>query len=555
MRPALSLRAKFLLIVFCGALLPLGLIGLWLMRSVERSGEALLRARMDASMHQVVLEVGTRWTRLRSDLLDIADDPGVQQALRSHHAPADAHLRTLGDRFMTAGSPVRAAAFRAAGAGGHWTLAPPAAAAASTPEPRLLRVTLPVFATGSGAALGSMDASVEIGALVPPEGLGAVTVGSVLAVFDGATGAPLLPLPFDPSLLEHDRFAWAGEEWITLRRRLQAPPLDLVLAAPLTPYSQPFEQAARHGVLALLLVALLGSVVASLLTRRLTVSLERLALAADAVSRGELDRRVEEGGTSETARVARAFNAMTASLQQTLQQLAQRQGLAALGEFAATLAHEIRNPLTSVRIDLQRAAEKAGDDVRLKPPLARALREVERLNGTVTAVLRLARSGRVDLAPIELRGPLEAAVHAALPEFAARGAELEVRPRPLPVLRLEGDAGALEQCFLNLLHNAAQALDPGGRAVLRVEPAGRAVVVSLRDTGRGIAPEDLERIFEPFHSGRPGGTGLGLPIARRIAAAHGGQLEIESAPGGGTTARVRLPLPDSRDPDSRHPPV
>jgi signal transduction histidine kinase len=541
MSPALSLRAKFLLVVVCGALLPLALIGLWLMRSVERSGEALLRARMDASMQQVVLEVGTHWTRLRSQLLDLAEEPDVQEALRSQRAPDDAHLHTLGERHAAAGSSLRAAAFRAAGSDAPWTLAPLAADGAATSGPRLLEVTLPVFETGSGAPLGNLDARVEIGALVPSEGLGAVTVGSVLAVFDDSTGAPLLPLPFDPSLLANQRFAWAGEEWLTQRRRLQTPPLELVLAAPLTPYSQPFEEAARQGVLALLLVALLGFVAASLLTRRITGSLERLALAADAVSQGELEQRVEANGSGEIARVARAFNAMTASLKQTLSELAQRQGLAALGEFAATLAHEVRNPLTAIRIDLQRAAEKA-EDAKLQAPVARALREVERLNGTVSGVLRLARSGRVDLAPLDLRTPLEAALHAAAPEFAACGAELEARPQPLPSLRVRGDVGALEQLFLNLLLNAAQALDPGGHVLLKVETEARGAVISLRDTGPGIPPEALERIFEPFYSTRRQGTGLGLPIARRIAAAHGGRLEIESEPDGGTTARVQLPL-------------
>jgi signal transduction histidine kinase len=551
MNPMLTLRARFLLIVFCGAVLPLALIGLWLMRSVERSGESLLRARMDASMQRVVLEVGTHWTRLRSELLDLAEEPEVQQALKYGREPDAARLHALADRYVTPGWPLRAASFRTSEEDGGWALSAGAAGYEPASGRRLLDVTLPVYETSTGTTLGSLRAAVEIGALVPPEGLGAVTVGSVLAVFDAGTGAPLIALPFDPALLEHDRFAWAGEEWITLRQRLQTPPLELVLAAPLTPYSQPFEQAARQGVLALLVVALLGLLVASLLTRRVTASLERLALAADAVSRGELDRHVEEDGTGEITRVARAFNAMTASLQRTLQELAQRQSLVALGEFAATLAHEIRNPLTSVRIDLQRAAEKAGDDARLKAPLARALREVERLNGTVTGVLRLARSGSVDREPVDLRAPLEAAVHAAMPEFDARGAELEVRPQPLPALRLEGDAGALEQCFLNLLHNAAQALDPGGRAVLRLEMEGREVVVSICDTGSGIPPEDLQRIFEPFHSGRPGGTGLGLPVAQRIVAAHGGRLEIESAPGAGTTVRVRLPRPDSRYPGNR----
>jgi signal transduction histidine kinase len=545
----LSLRTKFLLVVLCGALLPLGLIGLWLMRSVEQSGEELLRARMDASMQGLVQEVGTQWVRLRSELLDLAEDEQVQRALRAERAPDAGTLRVLQESHAAPGSPLRLAAFRPLGGAESWTLTQPVrprtvevARSGPASEQPTVGVTLPVVENRSGTPLGSLEAAVEIGALVPVERLRAVTFGSVLAVFDRASGTPVLPLPFEPSLLAMERFHWGGEEWLTLRRRLESPPLELVLAAPLTPYSQPFVQAARQGAIALLLVALLGFVVISLLTRRITGSLERLALAADAVSRGELEQRVEENGTGETARVAHAFNAMTAHLRQTLQELAQRQGLAALGEFAATLAHEIRNPLTTIRIDLQRVQEKLPKDSPTRGPVVRALRQIERLNGTVSNVLRLARSGQITAAPLDLRVPLEAALHVARPQFERYGVALDIEPGDLPHLPVRGDPGALEQLFLNLLLNAQQAVEAGGRVSVSVRAEGAQAEVRIRDDGRGIAPDALARIFEPFYTTRADGTGLGLPIARRTAVAHGGRLELDSAPGAGTTARVRLPL-------------
>ncbi len=105
-----------------------------------------------------------------------------------------------------------------------------------------------------------------------------------------------------------------------------------------------------------------------------------------------------------------------------------------------------------------------------------------------------------------------------------------------------GDALALEQLFLNLLLNSAQASSRGARAAIALDVDGSDVRVVVSDTGVGISPEDLEHVLDPFFSTKADGTGLGLPIARQIAAAHGGSLRIESVPGEGTRVDVRLPL-------------
>jgi signal transduction histidine kinase len=141
---------------------------------------------------------------------------------------------------------------------------------------------------------------------------------------------------------------------------------------------------------------------------------------------------------------------------------------------------------------------------------------------------------------MDLREPLSAAVGAALPRFRQRGAILEVDLGEDP-LSLDGDPDALEQLFLNLLLNAAEALDRGGAASILIDPQESEISVRIRDNGSGMAPEVRARVFEPLFSTRAEGTGLGLPIARRIAVAHGGEIRVESAPGSGTTVEVRLP--------------
>ena len=270
--------------------------------------------------------------------------------------------------------------------------------------------------------------------------------------------------------------------------------------------------------------------------------LKRLTDGADTVSHGNLDSAVAESGPDEIRRVASAFNSMTENLRRTLQELSQRESLAAVGEFAASLAHEVRNPLTAIRLDLERAQKHIGEGERASTLVDHALGEVRRLDASVTDALRLARSGQLSPVTLDLRQPLEAAYRAAEPSFRSRGAKLQPLALPADPVWTKGDAGALEQLFLNLLLNAADALSTGEQAGVDLMREAGHISLSIWDRGKGIAPDAIERIFEPFYSTTPEGTGLGLPIARRIARAHGGELEIESTPGEGTTARVSLPL-------------
>jgi signal transduction histidine kinase len=129
----------------------------------------------------------------------------------------------------------------------------------------------------------------------------------------------------------------------------------------------------------------------------------------------------------------------------------------------------------------------------------------------------------------------------ALPTFQERRAQLDAAGAEGAPIGVNGDAAALERLFLNLLLNSAQALEPGGVAAVNVRGTDTEVHVTIRDSGKGIEADDLERIFDPFYSTRPDGTGLGLPIALRIAQAHGGDLSVDSEFGAGTTVTLWLP--------------
>lgn len=547
LRPWRSLRDRFLMVIVLGMALPIVLLGPWLARSARSSGEALLRARLEAFLADAANAVGSRWINHRSSLLRIAEDTTVLAALRAGRSrdpreegptpttlqQAWAALDEIVDAVVVRDlrGAVRVSLDRAAGA-----RSPRADYSTSATLP----VRMLIHDPASGQRVGVLEARVHLSALLPA-GFSWSSGGSVLAVFDEASGAPLLPLSMRPELFSSDRFDWADDQWIVVRRVLQEPGLRFAIAAPLAPVTEPFSRAARKGALGLVVVLAAGLVLSALLTRRITEPLEQLAIAADEVASGRFDQRVSERGPDELRRLGHAFNTMTESLSDTLQKLSQQEAVVAVGEFAASLAHEVRNPLTAIRLDLERARERLNEPRRSEELLGRALTEIDRLETTVTGALRIARSGSLTLSSIDLRQPVRAAMDAANPIFSERGACLHSWEVPAEPILVRGNAGALEQLFLNLLLNAAEALPPGGCAGVTVEETQASVRVFVRDDGAGIAADMLERIREPFYTTKEHGTGLGLSIGQRIARAHGTDLILKSTPGAGTTASVALP--------------
>lgn len=231
-----------------------------------------------------------------------------------------------------------------------------------------------------------------------------------------------------------------------------------------------------------------------------------------------------------------------------LDRLYRAERLAAVGQLAAGLAHEIRNPLTAIRSTMQYllGSLPAGEPGhRLATEI---LGEVDRINGTVGGLLSLSRPGELRQARLDLREPLGGAVQLLRAQAAEQEVELEsdLGGEPLDVL---GDAGQLRQVFLNLLLNAIQSMPGGGRIAVGVRPWAPDAVPSARswieariaDSGPGMSADELRRVFDPFYTTKGEGTGLGLAICHGIVTQHGGEILLEGELGIGTTALVRLP--------------
>ena len=558
-----SFRARVLLVVIFAAVGPPALIGVWLTRSVVRAGEDLLRSELAQSLERIAAPVAERWGYRLGDIGLLANNEVATRMLAGSASaalpPDDAEY--LAELFASVLQTIPAVEYRDGAGSVRWSSArawedatdsgqrawPDASeargegAAPQATDPTMT-MRVPIASAEGETRLGEVVARVSIGALISVDPSVRVPNGARLQAVQRATGASLLPAFAPDSVIGQDRFEATDGEWLSVRRSLTDPDIDLILAAPLGTYVQPFERVARAGAVTLVLVSLLALGISAFLTTRLTSSLEQLASAADAVAAGDLDRRVDGRGSGEVGRVAAAFNTMTGSLRRTLAELSKRQALAAAGEFAVSLSHEVRNGLTSVRVDLQHAEEKTAEDAPARPLIARALDNVKRLDGTVSGSLRAARNGRGPRRRFDLAPVVAAAAQSAESTFTEHGATLSPLTNTGPPVWVLGDAIALEQLLLNLLLNSAQAMGPGGRASLTVGVDGSDARVVVTDTGAGISPEDLEHVLDPFFSTKADGTGLGLPIARQIAAAHGGSLAIESLPGEGTRVEVRLPL-------------
>jgi signal transduction histidine kinase len=223
---------------------------------------------------------------------------------------------------------------------------------------------------------------------------------------------------------------------------------------------------------------------------------------------------------------------------------------------AAGLAHEIKNPLSTMAINLALLEEEWGGGSRARgadapEPTARdkrcikrvqtLQREVQRLETIVDDFLRYARGGVIDRAPHDLVQLVREVLDFVEPEDARAGIRHHADlPAGLPLVML--DTLAFRQAILNLFVNARQAMPMGGELIVRVRRQGNFVELSVTDTGVGMQPEDLERCFEVYFSTKREGTGLGLSTTKRIVEEHGGTIHVISEPGRGTNFSVLLPL-------------
>jgi signal transduction histidine kinase len=275
------------------------------------------------------------------------------------------------------------------------------------------------------------------------------------------------------------------------------------------------------------IVLILGLAAGALLARQIAGPVRRLDSAARRVADGDLGARARVEGSAEQQRLARTFNDMTARLERLVG--SQR-------EFVADASHQLRTPLSGLRLRLEEA-HAASPEPDAREEIDAALAELDRLSAIVTNLLALSQAGEAD-APAEAVDLAEAARAAAARWDGAEGARVLADADG----RVSGRCppGDLARALDALVENAIRY--GGGDVIVHARPGA----LEVRDHGPGLAPDELTAVFERFHRGREGrdgtpGTGLGLPIAREMARHWGGDVALANQPGGGAVATLTVP--------------
>jgi signal transduction histidine kinase len=274
--------------------------------------------------------------------------------------------------------------------------------------------------------------------------------------------------------------------------------------------------------------------------------LRRLREGARRIAAGDYASRIPEKGPTEVADLAREFNSMGRAVEERERELVRSERLAAVGKMAAMIAHEVRNPLSSIGLNTELLEEELGAAPALGEAreLCRAIhREVDRLTQITEEYLTFSRLPKPKLADERVNAMASDLAAFVREDLAVKQVTLTTDLAPgEPVARI--DAAQIRQCLLNLIRNASEAViaKGSGHVTLRTRAAGGRVEIDVEDNGVGIPAEILPQLFDPFFSTKEDGSGLGLALTQQIVRDHGGDLRVDSVVGRGTTFTVSVPV-------------
>jgi len=316
----------------------------------------------------------------------------------------------------------------------------------------------------------------------------------------------------------------------------------------------------RNGVIGFILVLLTFAVIVTVLIDR---PIHRMITTIKRIEGGDLSARMQINKQDELGQLAKSFNSMVESLEKAKkeleeyhrQQLDRAARLASIGEVASGIAHEIRNPLTSISCAIQVLETELEGNVKSKKIISEIQGQIRRLDNTVRDLLNYARPATPVLRPSNIGEVVEKAGFFISAEAKKNNVDIEIKKEgDIPEVVI--DPNQMQQVFMNIMLNAVQAMPSGGRLRITLkkersqnleEIRGKirgeeVLVISFSDTGIGIPEEDINNIFEPFFTKKSKGSGLGLSISKRIVREHGGEIICTNNPDRGVTFHVYLPI-------------
>ncbi len=279
---------------------------------------------------------------------------------------------------------------------------------------------------------------------------------------------------------------------------------------------------------------------ALLLSHILTRNFKNLASSMERVAEGDLECRFTVAGMPELQRLAATFNNMIERILDYQKKLAETERLAAAGQLSLSLAHEVRNPLTAIKMMVQVMRKRLAGDNETVRLIDIILREIHRIDLLIRDIMVWNRPAPPKKEFADLDSLVTEILELIRPSMEKDKIILQYKKGDPPRVRV--DPAQIKQVLWNLLQNARKASQPGDTIIVRTEISGDgSVCFVVEDQGKGIKPDDATRIFEPFFSTTVSGLGLGLSISRRIAKEHGGDIIVENRDSGGVKATVMLP--------------
>jgi len=301
---------------------------------------------------------------------------------------------------------------------------------------------------------------------------------------------------------------------------------------------------------------LIGMAGSAFLARRISGPLKKLVEGTVRIAKGDFSQMIDIDSQDEVGNLAQSFNQMTRQLLRTREemeeahrQLVQAEKLASIGRISATIAHEIRNPLTSVKLNIEKVLQEAKLDELEREHLSISQEGVAQIEKFIKELLDFTRVTSLHCERFSVEQILDEAIKTLAESLRLKKVNVEkTAPSNLPAVLV--DADKMRQVFLNVLHNAWEAVDEGGRINADLscitEDGVKKIRIKISDNGIGIPEKDWENIFEPFYTTKPSGIGLGLANARKIVAMHKGSIRVVKKKGRGTTLEIRIPCEEEK---------
>lgn len=336
----------------------------------------------------------------------------------------------------------------------------------------------------------------------------------------------------------------------------------IIIEEPLDSAFFQLRQLETNSLLFIIAGMLLTVLTGLFLAQSIEIPIRKLTAGTEAVTSGSLNQKIEVDSIDELGMLANAFNKMTQELKDSQERLILSEKLASLGTMAAGMAHEIKNPLVSLRTFSQLLQQK-WEDKEFREKFNQIVpTEIERINKIAESLLKFGRPMKSEMSKVNVNSILEEIL--LLFESECKKNNVKVSSKFAAIPEIVGDSQQLSQAFVNIILNAIQAMEKGGELIVKTDvgemvylgsgkkdatkkDSGRqtpvkSVFIEITDTGPGIAPENLKSLFDPFFTTKAKGTGMGLPITLRIIEEHKGSIKVKSEVGKGTTFLITLPM-------------